>query len=89
MSAGFELGFTGAVLQHSLSSSAPSCSAYDLFITVACCALCCFWQRLNLVSSSVSMRLRPKRSCSGEECFGGFHIKPFSNPFLFLMVVLT
>ncbi|KAK4785336.1 hypothetical protein SAY86_002025 [Trapa natans] len=29
----------------------------------------------NLVSPPASMRLRPKRTCSGVKCFGGFHIK--------------
>ncbi|KAK7840460.1 hypothetical protein CFP56_016671, partial [Quercus suber] len=41
-------------------------------------------QRLNLVLSSVSMRLRLKRTCSGVECFAPFHIKRFSFLFLFL-----
>lgn len=44
----------------------------------------CFWPASNLGSSSASMRLRPRRTCSGVECFGGFHIKRFSNLFLFL-----
>ncbi|KAL0701189.1 hypothetical protein Bca4012_057311 [Brassica carinata] len=35
----------------------------------------CSKQRLVLQSPSLSMRLRPKRTCSGVEVFGGFHIK--------------
>ncbi|CAG7904094.1 unnamed protein product [Brassica rapa] len=35
----------------------------------------CVKQRLVLESPSLSMRLRPKRTYSGVEVFGGFHIK--------------
>ncbi|AET01966.1 hypothetical protein MtrunA17_Chr8g0345521 [Medicago truncatula] len=41
------------------------------------------------VIPSVSMRLRPKRTCYRVVCFGGFHIQKFSNLFLFLRVDLT
>lgn len=39
-----------------------------------------------LVNPSVSMRLRPKRTCYRVVCFGGFHIQKqrISNIFLFL-----
>nr|GLL32181.1 hypothetical protein DM860_008336 [Ipomoea trifida]GMD13606.1 EREBP-like factor [Ipomoea batatas]GMD15301.1 EREBP-like factor [Ipomoea batatas]GMD16776.1 EREBP-like factor [Ipomoea batatas]GMD21125.1 EREBP-like factor [Ipomoea batatas] len=44
--------------------------------------LCCsVQQRVAVVFPSVSMRLRPKRTCSGVECFGGFHIKRFLHTF--------
>lgn len=44
--------------------------------------LCCgFQQRIAAIFPSVSMRLRPKRTCSGVECFGGFHIKRFLHTF--------
>ncbi|WOH07708.1 hypothetical protein DCAR_0727141 [Daucus carota subsp. sativus] len=33
---------------------------------------------------TVSMRLRPKRTCSGVECFGGFVIMKYFYLFLFL-----
>ncbi|KAL3510798.1 hypothetical protein ACH5RR_030199 [Cinchona calisaya] len=40
-------------------------------------------QSSSLPFPTVSMRLRPKRTCSGVECFGGFHIKRFLSLFLF------
>lgn len=73
MSAGFDLALIGAPSQLWLFSS-------------SCCSLV---NRLNLVNPSVSMRLRPKRTCSGVECFGTFHIKRFSLIFLFLRGGLT
>ncbi|CAK9313631.1 unnamed protein product [Citrullus colocynthis] len=73
MSAGFDLAVIGALLQLCFSSLLLSC----------CMILCSFKQSLNLVFSSVSMRLRPKRTCSGVKCFGAFHIKRFS--FLLLL----
>lgn len=52
--------------------------------------LCCSSeQSFNLRFSPVSMRLRPKRTCSGVECFGGFHIKRFIALFIFLRETLT
>lgn len=54
----------------SSSSSTKSCLANDLHF-------CSNKQRLVLESPSLSMRLRPKRTCSGVEVFGGFHIKQF------------
>ncbi|CAA2964635.1 transmembrane [Olea europaea subsp. europaea] len=39
---------------------------------------------LYLFFPTVSMRLRLKRTCSGVECFGGFHINRLSNFFLFI-----
>ncbi|CAL5210060.1 unnamed protein product [Lathyrus oleraceus] len=41
------------------------------------------------VNPSVSMRLRPKRTCCRVVCFGGFEIQKFSNLFLFLRGDLT
>ncbi|XVE53304.1 hypothetical protein DITRI_Ditri02bG0193300 [Diplodiscus trichospermus] len=88
MSAEFGLALIGAQLQLWRSSSTVICS-YRLFTTallaVSCMILCFYRQRLNLVFPTVSMRLRPKRTCSGVECFGGFHIKQrFFYLFLFL-----
>ncbi|CDP00612.1 unnamed protein product [Coffea canephora] len=37
----------------------------------------------SLLFPTASMRLRPKRTCSGVECFGGFHIKRYLSLFLF------
>ncbi|GMH26223.1 hypothetical protein Nepgr_028066 [Nepenthes gracilis] len=52
--------------------------------------LCCLLRQIvNLCFPAVSMRLRPKRICSGVECFGGFHVQRFSPPFLFLRETLT
>ncbi|KAM3203732.1 hypothetical protein P3L10_031358 [Capsicum annuum] len=46
-------------------------------------ALCCM-QKQQIFSCNYSMRLRPKRTCSGVVCFGGFHI----NRFLHLILLL-
>lgn len=75
MSAGFDLALIGA----------PS----KLWLFTSASSSCSFFKRLNLVKNSVSMRLRPKRTCSGVECFGTFHIKRFSVIFLFLRGGLT
>ncbi|KAI7734569.1 hypothetical protein M8C21_009821 [Ambrosia artemisiifolia] len=40
-------------------------------------------QSLLLSFPSASMRLRPKRTCSGVECFSGFHINRLFDLFLF------
>ncbi|KAH1031197.1 hypothetical protein J1N35_043371 [Gossypium stocksii] len=72
MSTEFDLALIGARLQLCFSSSTVFCS--HLFIK-ASLALCFYRQRLNLVLPIVSMRLRPKKTCSGVGCFGGFHIK--------------
>lgn len=88
MSAEFVLVLIGALLQLCvLAIATPSA----LFALVFCWRmfLCCFRQRLNLVHRSVSMRLRSKRTCSGVQCFGAFHIKRFSFLFLFLRLGLT
>ncbi|MED6173374.1 hypothetical protein PIB30_058689 [Stylosanthes scabra] len=54
-------------------------------VLFACFMLLCLTkQRLTLVNPPVSMRLRPRRTCSGVVCFGGFHIQRFSTLFLFL-----
>ncbi|KAB1999845.1 hypothetical protein ES319_D12G189300v1 [Gossypium barbadense] len=88
MSAEFDLALIGAQLQLCFSASTTTVCA-RLFITallaVSCMILCFYRQRLNIVFSTVSMRLRPKKSCSGVESFGGFHIKQrFFYLFLFL-----
>ncbi|KAI3778956.1 hypothetical protein L2E82_08346 [Cichorium intybus] len=63
------------------------CFSFALFI---CSYLCCFAQQsLLLRFPTVSMRLRPKRTCSGVECFGGFHINRLFDLFLFLRGPLT
>ncbi|KAI3733973.1 hypothetical protein L6452_13432 [Arctium lappa] len=58
------------------------CISFALFITSY---LCCFTQQsFRFCFPTVSMRLRPKRTCSGVECFGGFHINRLFDLFLFL-----
>ncbi|KAM7464348.1 hypothetical protein LguiA_032469 [Lonicera macranthoides] len=80
---GSELAAIGAPLK--LWISFPS-----LFLVLFMQQLCCLHQQSpNLSSPEVSMRLRPKRTCSGVECFGGFHIKRFFYLFLFLRGPLT
>nr|GLL43431.1 hypothetical protein CDL12_22225 [Ipomoea trifida] len=45
--------------------------------------LCCALKQITAVfDQTVSMRLRPRRTCSGGECFGGFHIKRLLHTFL-------
>ncbi|KAI3816507.1 hypothetical protein L1987_16206 [Smallanthus sonchifolius] len=63
------------------------CFPITLFI---CSVLCwCSQQGFLLCFPTVSMRLRPKRTCSGVECFGGFHINRLFELFLFLRGNLT
>ncbi|KAL4384448.1 hypothetical protein GQ457_15G005090 [Hibiscus cannabinus] len=78
MSAEFDLALIGAQLQLCFSSSSTTVCArlfFTALLAVSCMILCFSRQRLNLVFPAVSMRLRPKKTCSGVECFGGFHIK--------------
>ncbi|KAJ0038229.1 hypothetical protein Pint_23273 [Pistacia integerrima] len=83
MSAGFALALIGAPLK--LWFSISSISLVVAVVALCCMLLCSFRQRLNLVFPSVSMRLMPRRTCSGVECFGDFHIKQrFFYLFLFL-----
>ncbi|XVE91422.1 hypothetical protein REPUB_Repub01dG0008200 [Reevesia pubescens] len=89
MSAEFDLALIGAQLQLWLSSSTTIVCSHlftsAFLLAVSCMILCFSRQRLNLVFPTVSMRLRPKRTCSGVECFGCFHIKQrFFYLFLFL-----
>ncbi|KAF8094036.1 hypothetical protein N665_0371s0018 [Sinapis alba] len=76
MSAGFE---SKAVILSLLNISCliSSSSSSSTTRSKSCLAALhfCSKQRLVLESPSLSMRLRPKRTCSGVEVFGGFHIK--------------
>ncbi|XVE85936.1 hypothetical protein DITRI_Ditri17bG0131900 [Diplodiscus trichospermus] len=87
MSAEFDLALIGAQLQLWLSSSTIVYS--HLFSTALLAVfrmiLCFYWQRLNLVFPTVSMLLRPIRTCFGVTCFGGFHIK---QRFFYLLLFL-
>ncbi|KAK3222554.1 hypothetical protein Dsin_009579 [Dipteronia sinensis] len=74
MSAGFDLAVVGAPLKLWISYSST-----DLLSVIAV-LLCCFEQSLNLVNPSVSMRLRPRRTCSGD-----FHIK---HRYFYLLIFL-
>ncbi|KAL2542604.1 Ethylene-responsive transcription factor [Abeliophyllum distichum] len=68
----------GAPLKLCFSVSSSSARCMQQFL---CCAL---QQSTHLFFPFVSMRLRPKRTCSGVESFGGFHIKRILNLFLLL-----
>ncbi|GLT91797.1 hypothetical protein SLE2022_096690 [Rubroshorea leprosula] len=87
MSAGFGLALIGAPLRLCFSSSSAIYSRLlCALVALYCAILCLYEQGLNLVFPSVSMRLRPKRTCSGVECFGCFHvIQRFFYLFLFLI----
>ncbi|CAI9296758.1 unnamed protein product [Lactuca saligna] len=72
-----ELGFMSAGSLNLIGAPLKLCISFALFI---CSYLCCFTQQsLLLCVPTVSMRLRPKRTCSGVECFGGFHINSFGH----------
>ncbi|CAI9779093.1 unnamed protein product [Fraxinus pennsylvanica] len=65
-----------------------SCTSSSVFCMqqYLCCAL---QQSRHLFIPAVSMRLRLKRTCSGVECFGGFHINRLSTFFFFFKCPLT
>ncbi|KAK7280488.1 hypothetical protein RJT34_25552 [Clitoria ternatea] len=88
MSSGFILAVIGAPLKLWI----VTLSVVPLLLTVSvsscCCMLLCI-QSNNFVNPPVSMRLRPKRTCCGVKCFGGFLIQKFSFLFLFLRGDLT
>ncbi|KAF1878531.1 hypothetical protein Lal_00047200 [Lupinus albus] len=87
MSSGFDLIVLGAPLKKFwiCTSLLFTLSVFP----VSCILLCSIRQSLNRFNPTVSMPLRPKRICSGVECFGGSHIVQFSNCFLLLRVDLT
>lgn len=76
MSAGFESKAVILSLINNISSpiSSTSCSKPGPGPTSNALHFCSK-QRLVLETPSLSMRLRRKRTCSGVEVFGGFHIK--------------
>ncbi|CAF1904812.1 hypothetical protein Bca4012_049680 [Brassica carinata] len=72
MSAGFESkALISSLINISCPISSSACSNSGLANALHFCSK----QRLVLEIPSLSMRLRPKRTCSGVEVFGGFHIK--------------
>lgn len=87
MSSGFILAVIGAPLKLSIVYV-----SFSLFLNLSEFVFSGFasWCMLrgilshNSVKPSVSMRLRPKRTCCGVECYGGFHIQRFSYLFIFL-----
>ncbi|KAI9169747.1 hypothetical protein LWI28_017129 [Acer negundo] len=79
MSAGFDLAVVGAPLKLWISYSSTD-FLLSVISALFCMLLCCFEQSLNLVNPSVSMRLRPKRTCSGD-----FHIK---HRYFYLLIFL-
>lgn len=75
MSASFDLVVVSGALLKLSFSSIPSFSARCMQK-----ALCCSIQQSDLsFSPTVSMRLRPKRTCTGVVCFGGYHINRLLN----------
>lgn len=73
-----------------LWQSHSSVSSVLLLVFAHCMQLCCLSQQSpNLCFSPASMRFRPKRTCSGVEGFGGFHIRRFTDLLLFLRETLT
>ncbi|KAH6802108.1 hypothetical protein C2S51_033554 [Perilla frutescens var. frutescens] len=83
MSASFDLAVvSGAPLK---LCSSPSFSVHCMRKS-----LCCSLQQSALyIFPTFSMRLRPKRTCSGVQCFGGYLINWLLNLFLFLRRPLT
>ncbi|MCE0481920.1 hypothetical protein HAX54_040129, partial [Datura stramonium] len=79
MSANFCLAVIGALLKLWISVSSV---IFDLCMQQILC--CDHQQGISLFFPTVSMRLRPKRTCSGVVCFGGFHINRFLHPILLL-----
>ncbi|CAA3000828.1 Hypothetical predicted protein [Olea europaea subsp. europaea] len=80
MSASFDLGVVFGAPLKLCSCSYKSSSALCMQKS-----LCCEIRQRNFVLfPTVSMRLRPKRTCSGVECFGGYLIKRSLNLFVFL-----
>ncbi|KAL1223286.1 hypothetical protein V5N11_010862 [Cardamine amara subsp. amara] len=77
MSAGFESTVILSLINNISSSisSSSSSSSSSLKTCLAKALHFCSKQRLILETPSLSMRLRPKRTCSGVDVFGGFHIK--------------
>lgn len=79
---GFVLEKTGAFLKLFWISTSSAVLFLGIFKKQSLC--CSGQQSFSLTFPTVSMRLRPKRTCSGVECFGGFHITRFLDLFLFL-----
>ncbi|VVA94493.1 unnamed protein product [Arabis nemorensis] len=77
MSAGFDSAVILSLINNiSCPISSSSCFKSSVLAAAFSNALhFCSKQRLVLQFPSLSMRLRPKRTCSGVEVFGGFHIK--------------
>ncbi|KAL8120880.1 hypothetical protein AgCh_017890 [Apium graveolens] len=69
MSAGFQLVSISALFSFLVSFA-------SVFLALGSC--------LRQLIVTFSMRLRPKRTCSGVECFGGFVIMKYFYLFLFL-----
>lgn len=54
---------------------------WNTFLRLILLSLCCCYTQQSVVSCSKtgSMRLRPKRTSSGFECFGSFPIRSLYN----------
>uniref|UniRef100_A0A7N0T788 Secreted protein n=1 Tax=Kalanchoe fedtschenkoi TaxID=63787 RepID=A0A7N0T788_KALFE len=83
MSAGLSLSSV------SFSSAAALSSVASAAAWSSCFGLCLVEQSRQLIHSTDSMRLWPKRNSSGAECFNGFHIGRFFYLFLFFRSPIT
>ncbi|KAK1416146.1 hypothetical protein QVD17_31934 [Tagetes erecta] len=83
-------GFMSATLLAVIRAPLKLCFSFSFTLFISSVFLCwCFQQGFILCFPTVSMRLRPKRTCSGVECFGGFHINRLFDLFLFFRGNLT
>ncbi|CAA0825607.1 Ethylene-responsive transcription factor ERF118 [Striga hermonthica] len=76
MSASFDSAIVVSEAPVKLCSSSPSSSFGGRTRKSLCCGL---QQSSFSLYPTVSMRLRPKRTCSGVVCFGGYHINRLFN----------
>ncbi|KAL9272420.1 hypothetical protein AKJ16_DCAP08562 [Drosera capensis] len=74
-----------------LARTKAATDTLKLWLFVRRFELLCFVSQRGLVHSfsSVSMRLRPKRTFCGVKCFGDSHTNLFSSLYLFFRETLT
>ncbi|KAI9080187.1 hypothetical protein K1719_037865 [Acacia pycnantha] len=88
MSSRFESAVIGAPLKLSVLSDSLL-FLFSVCSIIRCMLFCSSRKSLNLVNPTASIPLRSKRTCSGVECFRGFHNIRFSHLFIFLRGDLT
>lgn len=89
MSAGFDLVIRRASQEQLWLSSVQSHQSLAFFIIFIINSSLCLQHQLCQGLQAASMRLRSKRTGSGVECFGAFHIHRFLYMFLFFRGALT